>query len=259
MRATRWETLETAQLWAYPVNVEPTVSAVVGRCGERPTGGRGRGALAVRVSIAALVVAIAGCSGGGPTCNPDPLKTGITDQAGTDAYDCLLLQATQKYNEPDAMIFKAIIYVESRFQIDAAACPNLPCGTPAGWSATESECFGLMQIVPACNPSPSDLGLLSNGHPNLTVDQSSMLWATSIFNPAVNIQRGVAGIADNRQQVMAQFPGCTEEQYTLMAIGNYNNYGSTKSCTTYNTSYDSVVLARYQTYCAASGWPPHPY
>ncbi len=227
------------------------------QCGERPICGRGRGAVAIRVALVA--VGIVGCSGGGGTCNPDPLHTGITDQANTDAYDCLLLQFTQKYNEPDAMIFKAIIYVESRFQIDAAGCPNLPCGTPSGWSAAESECFGLMQIVPACNPRAGGPGLLSSGHPNLTVSQSSVLWSTSIFNPAVNIEQGIAGVADNRQQAMAQFSGCTEEQYTLMAIGNYNSYGSTKSCATYNTSYDDVVLARYQTYCAASGWPPHPY
>jgi hypothetical protein len=24
-------------------------------------------------------------------------------------------------------------------------------------------------------------------------------------------------------------------------------------------SYDDVVLARYRTYCAGSGWTPHPY
>lgn len=193
------------------------------------------------------------------TCDPDPLHTGMTDKPNTDDYDCLLLQLTQKYSEPDAMIFKAIIYVESRFQVDAIACTNLPCGTPAGWNVTESQCFGMMQIVPACNPKPSDLGLLANGHPNLTTDATSALWATSIFNPAINIERGIAGIADNRQQVMTEFSGCTEEQYTLMAIGNYNNYGSTQSCTTYNINYDNLVLAQYHVYSAASGWHEHAY
>jgi Transglycosylase SLT domain len=215
--------------------------------------------VAIGIVLVAAAVAVPGCSGGSATCNPDPLHTGITDQANTDAYDCLLLKYTQKYSEPDAMIFKAIIYVESRFQVDAAACLNLPCGTPSGWSAAESECFGLMQIVPACNPRPGDLGLLSNGHPNMTISEAQPLWGTSIFNPAINIERGIAGIADNRRQVVAQFPGCSEEQYTLMAVGNYNNYGSTTSCTTYNTGYDDAVLARYHTYCAASGWPPHSY
>jgi hypothetical protein len=47
------------------------------------------------------------------------------------------------------MVFKAIIYVESRFDDTSVACPNLPCGTPSGWTAAESGCFGLMQVVPA--------------------------------------------------------------------------------------------------------------
>jgi hypothetical protein len=69
----------------------------------------------------------------------------------------------------------------------------------------------------------------------------------------------VIGCADQRQQVKQQFPGCTEDQYTLMAIGNYNQYGSTKSCTSYNTDYDlGLVLPQYKKYCTASGWNPHP-
>jgi len=44
-----------------------------------------------------------------------------------------------------------------------------------------------------------------------------------------------------------------------MAIGNYNQYGSTKSCTSYNTDYDlGLVLPQYKKYCTASGWNPHP-
>ena len=35
------------------------------------------------------------------------------------------------------MVFKAQIYVESRFDNKAVACPNLPCGTPSGWTAAE--------------------------------------------------------------------------------------------------------------------------
>lgn len=55
-----------------------------------------------------------------------------------------------------------------------------------------------------------------------------------------------------------QFPGCSEDQYTMMAIGNFNSYGSTKSCTVYNTQYDSAVLDAYKSYSTASGWPAHP-
>ncbi len=194
------------------------------------------------------------------TCDPDPLRTGLGDRPNLDDYDCLILDATARHGEPDAMIFKAITWVESRFQVDAAACPNLPCGTPSGWSTAESECFGLMQIVPACNPKPGDPGLLSNGHPNLTTDANATLWTTSIYNPTVNIDRGVAGVADNRRQVEQQFSGCTEDQYTLMAIGNYNSYGSTKSCTVYNADYDDgLVLPQYKKYCAAAGWTARPY
>ena len=193
------------------------------------------------------------------SCTTDPLRTGITDQVNTDDYDCLILQLTQKYAEPDAMIFKAIIYVESRFQYDAVACTNLPCGVPTGWTAAEAQCFGLMQIVLACNPQTGDLGLDASGHPDLSRDFASSDWAGSIFNPAVNIERGIAGIADNRRQEKTRFTGCTEEQYTLMAIGDYNSYGSTQSCTTYNTSYDNLVLDRYRTYCTASGWSAHAY
>lgn len=192
------------------------------------------------------------------TCDTDPLKTGLTPPDGSDAYDCILLKMTEKYAEPDAMIFKAIIHVESRFQVDAKGC-TAPCGTPSGWAADEVQCLGLMQIVPACNPKAGDLGLLADGHPNMTVDQGSPQWATSIFNPAINIERGVAGIADNRAQVVKQFPGCTQEQYTLMAIGNYNSYGSTKSCTLYNTAYDDEVLKDYKKYSSLAGWPVRAY
>jgi len=196
------------------------------------------------------------------SCTPDVLRTGLTAQqtgVSVDAFDCEILKWTAKHNEPDAMIFKAIIYVECRFDKLAVACPNLPCGTPQGWTAAESGCFGLMQVVPACGGTPNNVGLLPNGHPNLTKDPSSSGWAGSIFNPDINIQIGIAGIAGNRAQVMKQFPGCTVDQYTMMAIGNYNSYGSTKSCTVYNTAYTSVVLDAYKQYATAAKYPAHNY
>jgi len=198
---------------------------------------------------------------GGGGCT-DPLHTGLVAmQTGVsvDAFDCPILEYTKVYGEPDAMIFKAIIYVESRFDDTSVACPNLPCGTPTGWTAAESGCFGLMQVVPACHDQPGDAGLLANGQPNLTTDPSSSLWATSIFNPSVNIDTGISGVAGNRKQVMAAFPGCTTDQYTMMAVGNYNEYGSTKSCTEVNTAYDTGVLAAYKQYAAAAGYAAHPY
>jgi hypothetical protein len=201
----------------------------------------------------------AGASG---SCDPDPLHTGLTAQqtgVSVDAFDCPILEWAAKYSEPDPMIFKAIIYVESRFDDTSVACPNDPCGTPMGWTVAESGCYGLMQVVPACHDQPDDAGLLANGQPNLTTDMSAAGWATSIFNPNVNIETGISGVAGNRAQVEKQFPGCTVDQYTMMAVGNYNNYGSTKSCTVYNTDYDGPVVTAYKQYAAAAGYAAHAY
>jgi hypothetical protein len=202
-----------------------------------------------------------GAPDGGGTGATDPLHTGlIAAQTGVsvDAFDAAILAATAKYAEPDAMIFKAIVYVESRFDATSVACPNLPCGLPTGWTDAESRCYGLMQIVPACNGIPK-IVLLPTGHPNLTKDPSSSDWAGSVFNPSVNVDVGVSGIAGNRGQVMKEFAGCTTEQYTLMAIGNYNSYGSTKSCTVYSVDYTTIVLDAYKQYATAAGYAPHAY
>ena len=209
----------------------------------------------------------AGTSGGATppdvrTCDPDPLKTSLPllfNGNSVDVYDCTILTYTAKYNEPDAMIFKAIIYVESRFQFDAVGCTgNSGCCPQRDWRANECACLGAMQTGPDCAGS-SALGLLADGHVDLATDQRSADWGNSVFNPEVNIELGIAGIAGNRAQAKQQFPGCTEEQYTLMAIGNFNSYGSTKSCTEYNFTYDDAVLQAYQQYSAASGWPARPY
>jgi hypothetical protein len=204
------------------------------------------------------------------TCAPDPLETKLPplfNGNSVDMYDCPILTFTAKYNEPDAMIFKAIIYVESRFQYDAVGCTgNSGCCPQRGWTGEECGCLGAMQTGPWCNPSnlppgcsASGGGLLANGHVDLETSVSAGDWANSVFNPEVNIELGIAGIACNRAQAKAQFPGCTEDQYTMMAVGNFNSYGSTKSCTVYNTSYDNSVLDAYKQYSAASGWQMHAY
>ncbi len=198
---------------------------------------------------------------GGGTCN-DTLKTGlVTTQNGksVDSYDCQILQWAATYNEPDPMVFKAIIYVESRFDNTSVACTNDPCGTPSGWSSSETGCFGLMQIVPACGGMPNNAGLLSNGHPDLALDATSSDWANSVFNPDINIEIGISGVAGNRKQEQQKFSGCTVDQYTMMAIGDYNSYGSTQSCTVYNTAYDNGVLDAYKQYAAAAGYSAHAY
>jgi len=210
-----------------------------------------------------------GGSGGGSdggtvdagTCNPDPLKTGLPalfNGNSVDMYDCPILTFTAKYNEPDAMVFKAIIYVESRFQYDAVGCMgNSGCCPQRNWSGEECGCLGAMQTGPVCQGGT--LGLLPDGHVDLETNTGASDWANSVFNPDVNIELGIAGIAGNRAQVVKQFPGCTVDQYTMMAVGNFNNYGSTKSCTNYNTTYDDSVIAAYKQYSAAAGWPAHSY
>lgn len=206
-----------------------------------------------------------GGTGGGyvpETCANDPLATGlVAEQTGVsaDVADCSILKWTAQYAEPDPMIVKAMIYGESRFDYAADGCPNLPCGIPDGWSEAESHCFGMMQVVPACGPIAGDAGLLPNGHPNLTTDTSSPDFATSVFNPDVNIHIGVAGFAGNRAEVMSLFPGCTEDQYTLMALGNLASHGSTKGCTEYKQDYIDYIMPAYQEYCVAAGYPPHAY
>lgn len=196
------------------------------------------------------------------SCHPDPLATGLDplfNGNSVDMYDCQILKFTAKYHEPDAMIFKAIVYVESRFQFDAVGCTGrTDCCPQWGWSGNECGCLGAMQTGPTCGGT-NTLGLLPDHHVDLETTAGSPLWANSVFNPDVNIELGIAGIAYNREQVRQQFPGCTEDQYTLMAVGNYNSYGSTKSCTEYNFDYDDAVLEAYKAYSAAAGWPAHAY
>jgi hypothetical protein len=45
----------------------------------------------------------------------------------------------------------------------------------------------------------------------------------------------------------------------MMAIANFNSYGSTTGCTDYNTTYDNAVLDAYHQCSAAAGWPAHTY
>jgi hypothetical protein len=196
------------------------------------------------------------------TCSPDPLQTGLVAQqtgVSVDVADCSILTWAAAYGEPDPMIIKAMIYGESRFDYAANGCPNLPCGIPQGWTEAEAHCYGMMQVVPACGPIADGAGLDSNGHPNLTIDPASPDFAGSILNPDVNIHVGVAGFAGNRAEVEQLYPGCTEDQYTLMALGNLASHGSTTGCTQYNTDYINYILPGYYQYATAAGYPPHAY
>jgi len=190
------------------------------------------------------------------------LKTGIVAQqtgVSADSFDCDVIAAADKYDEPDPMLFKAVMYAESRFDYAAIGCTNLPCGMPSGWTVAESGCLGLMQVVPACGGTPNSIGLRADGHPNMTTDMTSSDFATSIFKPAINIEIGVAGLAGNRDEVEMLYPGCSEDQYTLMALSNYANHGSAQGCTQIERSYVDAVLTTYREYATAAGYPAHPY
>jgi hypothetical protein len=45
----------------------------------------------------------------------------------------------------------------------------------------------------------------------------------------------------------------------MMAIGDYNSYGSTKSCTVYNTAYDDPLVVAYKQYATAAGYAAQAY
>jgi len=110
------------------------------------------------------------------------------------------------------MIFKAIIYVESRFQYDAVGCTgNGPCCPARGWTAAECACLGAMQTGPWCNSSNLPPGARragsacserARGHGD--EPQQRKLGQLG-FQPVVNIELGIAGIACNRAQAKAAF------------------------------------------------------
>jgi hypothetical protein len=208
------------------------------------------------------------CTPGGPgstdpeTCDSTPLRTSLPllwNGNSVDAYDCPILRYTAAYNEPDAMIFKAMLYVESRFQYDAVGCrDNGPCCPEIGWSAAECACLGAMQNGPDCGEM-GGLGLRADGHPNMETNPDCEEFKNSIFNPEVNVEVGILRVSRNRERMKADFPGCTEDQYTIMAVGEYNNYKSTESCTVYNFDYIREVLEAYTEYSEAAGWPARSY
>jgi hypothetical protein len=48
--------------------------------------------------------------------------------------------------------------------------------------------------------------------------QNDSLWSTFVYNPSINIGDGVRAIQQRRQETIASFPGCSERDYTLMAL-----------------------------------------
>jgi len=194
------------------------------------------------------------CDDAGCCLQTDPLSVG---DPRNDAYDCLLLELTARYGEPDPMIFKAQIAEASGFDPDAIG-PETPCGVPAGWTAAESAPFGLMQVTVACNDLP--MGRLADGHPNLTRDPAAALWSGSIFNPRVNIETALQILADHRRVFDTVYPSCTQDQKTLMILGAYfagaTAIGGCDPALFDQPAQDYVtaVLAYDEQFVALSGW-----
>jgi hypothetical protein len=188
--------------------------------------------------------------------NPDPLHT---CKPTVDAYDCRILALTAMAGELDAMIFKAQVSLESNFDV-LAISPDSPCGVRMGWTDEESKSFGLMQLTPACGWLRG--ARLPDGHPNMTKDMSVPEWATSVFNPDVNISEGIRAIVVNRAELMQAFPGCTEVEYTKMALGGFNQGpNAVTGCNQMEpaaTNYVNTVLGRYYNLARDAGWP-NPY
>jgi soluble lytic murein transglycosylase-like protein len=153
------------------------------------------------------------------------------------------------------MIFKAQVGLESNFTVYAIS-PDQPCRIPAGWTVDEAKSFGLMQLTPACRWL---LGArLANGHPNMETDPNADLWATSVFNPTINVGDGVHAITVDRASVMSNFPGCSEEDYTKMALATFNRGSAVTGCnqmTAGAATYVSNVMANYASLARSANWP----
>jgi hypothetical protein len=183
---------------------------------------------------------------------PDPL---YTCHHSHDAYDCLLLDLARAANEPDPMVFKAQIDLESSFTLYAVS-PDKPCGVPAGWTADEAKSFGLMQLTPACKWLMN--ARLPDGRPNMERDPAADLWATSVFNPANNLGEGVRAIQEHRASLTTSFPGCSETDYTRMALATFNQGSGVTGCnqmTAAASGYVGRVLSSYSVLARSANWP----
>jgi hypothetical protein len=185
--------------------------------------------------------------------NDEPLKTG---NGNVDAYDCTLINLAAQYKDPDPMMAKAQIQQESGFNMFATS-PDSPCGDPAGWTDAESKSFGLIQVTPACGETPA--ALLPNGHPNLDMDTTSTLWASSIFNPAINLEEGMRSISGSLRTLEGMYPGCTMAQYVEMSAGAFNSGNdAVTGCAAFNSraqDYVNSVLGHYRTFASSAHWP----
>ncbi len=222
------------------------------------------------VGFAMVAAALSGCEfgspdpvracGARPTCGanaaPDPLYSCAGER---DTYDCQILALAEAANEPDPMIFKAQIVVESNFNVFAIS-PDAPCNVKEGWTGEESRSFGLMQLTPACGWLKA--ARLPDGRPNLERDASSELWSTSVFNPVVNVNDGVQAMQIDRAEMKNTFPGCTEADYTQMTLAAFNQGGnSVTGCNQMSPAaavYVAKIIGQYSVIASDAQWP-NPY
>jgi len=218
------------------------------------------------VGFAMVAAALSGCEFGAtppvhacaarPTCADGAPDSLYSCSGSRDSYDCQILELARAANEPDPMIFKAQIGIESNFDVFAVS-PDSPCDVKAGWTGEESKSFGLMQLTPACGWLKT--ARLPDGRPNLERDPSSELWSTSVFNPVVNVDDGVQAMRIDRADMMQSFPGCTEAQYTEMALAAFNQGGnSVTGCNQLSpaaSAYVTRIIGQYSVIAIDAQWP----
>jgi soluble lytic murein transglycosylase-like protein len=169
----------------------------------------------------------------GLASNSDLISTG---DPFYDQFDSLIINASNRYGITDKLLVKSMIMQESHFN-NFLISSDSPCGVPDGWTEQESKSFGLMQVTPAC-------GEAGGGRPNLTTDNNSTSWPTSLFNPEFNIQEGVKALSEFLSLMKSNFPGCSNEQYMLIAAGAYNSgEPAIDGCDSWNDRADNYITA----------------
>jgi len=185
-----------------------------------------------------------------------------TGQADRDAFDAAIARQCSAWNWTWPLVVKAVIYQESSFEIFAIS-DDTPCGIEPGWTSIESRSFGISQITPACDPEDYDTPpfnmLLDNGHPNMTQNMSSPLWASSVFNPDVNLAWLLKEFRKHYNNFKQEFPGCTERQYVKMVLVAHNaGSNDVFGCNNYSSkgnTYLTNIKERYDELAVQIGCP----
>ena len=88
---------------------------------------------------------------------------------------------------------------------------------------------------------------------------SSASWATSVFNPTINLDAGVQTDTDSLKALKKKYAGCTDAQYNMMAAGAFNSGDdAVLGCGMYNAralEYVNFITSHYKGFAQAAGWP----